>query len=71
MGKESNAEAKSAGFDVKVMRRLVKERKMEPAIRQAFDALLDVYRRALGEYAATPLGEAAVEAVAARRGVRQ
>jgi uncharacterized protein (UPF0335 family) len=41
-------EAKSAGFDVKVMRQLIRLRKMEPAEVDEQEALLDVYRRALG-----------------------
>jgi uncharacterized protein (UPF0335 family) len=41
-------EAKSAGFDVKVMRQLIRLRKMDPAEVEEQEALLDVYRRALG-----------------------
>lgn len=52
------AEAKSAGFDVKVLRRLIKERKQEPADLEEQEALLDVYRHALGQLADTPLGRA-------------
>jgi len=46
--KDIYAEAKSAGFDVKAIRALVKERKSEPADMEEFLTLLDVYRRALG-----------------------
>lgn len=46
--KDIFAEAKSAGFDVKVMKRLIKLRRMEPAEAEEQDTLLDVYRRALG-----------------------
>jgi uncharacterized protein (UPF0335 family) len=42
------AEAKSAGFDVKVMRQLIRIRKQEPAVVEEQETLLDVYRRALG-----------------------
>ena len=42
------AEAKSAGFDVKVMRQLIRIRKQEPADVEEQETLLDVYRRALG-----------------------
>ena len=42
------AEAKSAGFDVKVLRALVSLRKKEPADVEEQETLLDVYRRALG-----------------------
>jgi uncharacterized protein (UPF0335 family) len=46
--KDIFAEAKSAGFDVKVMRQLIRLRKMEPAEVEEQESLLDVYRRALG-----------------------
>lgn len=42
------AEAKSAGFDVKVLRQLIRLRKQEPADIEEQETLLDVYRRALG-----------------------
>ena len=42
------AEAKSAGFDVKVLRQLIRIRKQEPAEVEEQGSLLDVYRRALG-----------------------
>lgn len=42
------AEAKSAGFDVKVMRQLIRLRRMSPAEVEEQETLLDVYRRALG-----------------------
>ncbi len=46
--KDIYAEAKSAGFDVKVMRQLIRIRKQEPAEVEEQESLLDVYRRALG-----------------------
>lgn len=46
--KDIFAEAKSAGFDVKVMRQLLRIRKQEPAEVEEQESLLDVYRRALG-----------------------
>ncbi len=42
------AEAKSAGFDVKVLRQLISIRKKEPAEVEEQESLLDIYRRALG-----------------------
>ncbi len=42
------AEAKSTGFDTKVMRQVVRLRKMEQADRQELEALLDLYLHALG-----------------------
>ncbi len=46
--KDIYAEAKSAGFDVKVLRQLIRIRKQEPAEVEEIETLLDVYRRALG-----------------------
>ena len=42
------AEAKSAGFDVGVLRELIRIRKQEPADVEEQETLLDMYRRALG-----------------------
>jgi uncharacterized protein (UPF0335 family) len=42
------AEAKGKGFDVKVMRTLIRIRKQEPAVVEEQESLLDVYRNALG-----------------------
>jgi uncharacterized protein (UPF0335 family) len=46
--KDIFAEAKSAGFDVKVLRQLIRIRKQEAADVEEQETLLDVYRRALG-----------------------
>ena len=46
--KDIFAEAKSAGFEVKVLRQLIRLRKQEPAEIEEQESLLDVYRRALG-----------------------
>lgn len=46
--KEVYAEAKSAGFEVKIMRRIMKLRKMEPEKRAEEDELLDLYMSAIG-----------------------
>ena len=46
--KDIYAESKSAGFDVKVIRQLIRIRKLEPADVEEQETLLDVYRRALG-----------------------
>jgi uncharacterized protein (UPF0335 family) len=46
--KDIYSEAKSAGFDVKVIRTLISIRKKEPAEVEEQESLLDVYRRALG-----------------------
>ncbi|MBE6448266.1 MAG: DUF2312 domain-containing protein [Alphaproteobacteria bacterium] len=41
------AEAKSAGFDVKIMRTILKLRKMNAADREEQEFLLETYRKAL------------------------
>lgn len=41
------AEAKGAGFDVKIMRTIIKLRKMNAADRDEQETLLETYRRAL------------------------
>jgi uncharacterized protein (UPF0335 family) len=46
--KDIYAEAKSAGFDVKVLRQLISIRRKEPAEVEEQESLLDIYRRALG-----------------------
>ena len=46
--KDIYGEAKSAGFDVKVLRQLLRIRKQEAAEVEEQETLLDVYRRALG-----------------------
>ena len=46
--REVYTEAKAAGFDVKVMRQVVRLRKLDSADRQEQEALLDLYRHALG-----------------------
>jgi uncharacterized protein (UPF0335 family) len=46
--REVYAEAKGNGFDTKIMRQIIKLRKMETADRQEQEALLDLYKRAIG-----------------------
>ena len=46
--KDIFSEAKSAGFDVKVIRQVIRLRKQEPADVEEQETLLDLYRRALG-----------------------
>lgn len=47
--KEVFAEAKGNGFDVKILRKVVRLRKQDRAKRQEEDAILDLYLSALGE----------------------
>lgn len=59
--KEVYSEAAGQGFDVKIMRQVVKLRKLETAELQEQDAILDLYRSALGMLHDTPLGQASIE----------
>ncbi len=46
--KDTYAEAKSNGYDVKTMRAIVRLRKMDNNARAELEALLDTYKAALG-----------------------
>ncbi|PPR24521.1 MAG: hypothetical protein CFH40_00809 [Alphaproteobacteria bacterium MarineAlpha10_Bin3] len=46
--REVYSEAKGTGFDVKIMRQIVRLRKLDSADRQEQEALLDTYLAALG-----------------------
>jgi uncharacterized protein (UPF0335 family) len=61
--KEVYSEAKGAGFDTKIMRLLIKERRLDKDDRDEQETLLDLYRRALGMLVDTPLGEASLAKV--------
>jgi uncharacterized protein (UPF0335 family) len=47
--KEVYAEAKGNGFDVKILKKVVRIRKQDRAKRQEEDAILDLYLSAIGE----------------------
>lgn len=47
--KEVYAEAKGNGFDVKIIRKVVRLRKTDRAKRQEEEALIDLYMSAIGE----------------------
>jgi uncharacterized protein (UPF0335 family) len=47
--KEVFAEAKGNGFDVKILRKVVRIRKQDRAKRMEEDAILDLYLSAIGE----------------------
>lgn len=59
--KEIKAEAKGEGFDVATINRIIKLRKKTEAQRQEEEALLDLYKAALGMLDGTPLGKAALD----------
>ena len=46
--KDVYAEAKAVGYDVKIMRQIVRIRKMKPDDRREMEMLLDTYKAALG-----------------------
>lgn len=46
--KDVYAEAKSSGFDTKIIRQIIRLRKKEPHERQEEEELLDLYRAAIG-----------------------
>ena len=59
--KEVFDEAKGNGFDVKIMRAVLKLRKMESADRSEQEELLELYKRALGMDASAGSGDAGEE----------
>ncbi|MEK9677070.1 MAG: DUF2312 domain-containing protein [Rhodospirillaceae bacterium] len=46
--KEVYSEAKSAGFDIKIMRQVIRLRKLNSSDRREQEELLDLYKNALG-----------------------
>ena len=46
--REVYSEAKSVGFDIKIMRQIVRLRRLDSSDRQQQEELLDVYKIALG-----------------------
>lgn len=58
-------EAASAGYDKKVLRTLIAERKKDAAEIEEQRTLLETYKAALGDFVSTDLGRAAVEKVGA------
>jgi uncharacterized protein (UPF0335 family) len=46
--REVYSEAKGTGFDTKIMRQIIRLRKMDKADYQEQEALLDLYKRAMG-----------------------
>jgi uncharacterized protein (UPF0335 family) len=58
--REVYGELKDAGFNVTIVRGMVKEQRMEPEARDSLYQLQEEYRIKLGLLADTPLGEAAM-----------
>lgn len=57
--KDVLTEARSAGFDVKIIRKVLRLRKMDAAKREEEEAVLDLYLSALGMQMDLPLEDAA------------
>ena len=57
--KEVFAEAKGEGFDVKILKEIVKLRKQDKDERDEHETLLDVYMRAMESPEPAPIAEAA------------
>ena len=64
--KDVYGEAKAVGYDAKIMRKIVALRKMKPDDRAEMEAILDVYKAALGMLVGTPLGDATLERIGAK-----
>lgn len=46
--KDIFTEAKSAGFDVKIIKQIIRERKQDPTDREEAEILLAIYKHAIG-----------------------
>ena len=57
--KEVFSEAKGEGFDVKILKEIIKLRKQDQDERDEHESLLDVYMRAMDEAGLAPVAEAA------------
>jgi uncharacterized protein (UPF0335 family) len=57
--KEIFSEAKGEGFDVKVLKEIIKLRKQDQDERDEHESLLDVYMRAMDEAGSVPAAQAA------------
>jgi uncharacterized protein (UPF0335 family) len=62
---QSYKDARSAGFNARLLRRIIAERRLDPDTRAEQYATLDRYRRSLGMLADLPLGQAAMKAAGA------
>ena len=68
--KDVYAEAKGNGFDVKALRTIIRMRKQDANERAEQEAIIETYMQALGMLADTPLGQSAIERLAASPSVR-
>ena len=61
--KAEKAAAKAAGFDLKALNQILKERKGDTKKTMELRAMVETYRRALGKYADTELGQWALDSI--------
>lgn len=61
--KDVYTEAKSNGFDVKILRKIIIQRKKTDEERKLEQDLIDTYMNALGMLADLPLGQAALRTI--------
>lgn len=59
--KDIYTEAKSLGYDAKILKKVIAMRKKDSAKLAEEQALIDTYMSALGMLADTPLGQASIE----------
>jgi uncharacterized protein (UPF0335 family) len=62
--REVYSEAKGHGFDTKIIRQVIRLRRLDSVERQEMEAILDLYKAALGMLSDTPLGQATLERAA-------
>lgn len=62
--KEIYSEAKSAGYDPKILRKVIALRRQDAAKRAEQEALIETYLAAIGDLKDTPLGQAAISKIA-------
>jgi uncharacterized protein (UPF0335 family) len=65
--KDVYTEAKSNGFDVKILRKIIVQRKKTDEERKLEQDLIDTYMNALGMLADLPLGQAALRNISISR----
>ena len=65
--KDVYTEAKSNGFDVKILRKIIVQRKKTDEERKLEQNLIDTYMNALGMLADLPLGQAALRKISISR----
>jgi uncharacterized protein (UPF0335 family) len=68
--KAEKAQAKAAGFDLKALNQILKERKADMVKTMEHRAIVETYRRALGQYGDTELGKWALNSISEQAKMR-